>query len=44
MESKFVLSLNRMEFYSLLNVANMAIGVVLVVLAFGFLLLGNEEE
>jgi hypothetical protein len=33
-----------MEFFSLLNVANMALGVVLVVLAFGFLLFGNNEE
>jgi hypothetical protein len=33
-----------MEFFSLLNVANMALGVVLVVLAFGFLLFSNEEE
>jgi len=33
-----------MEFFSLLNGLNMALGVVLVVLAFGFLLLGNEDE
>jgi len=33
-----------MEFYSILHGVNMALGVVLVVLAFGFLLLGNEEE
>jgi len=33
-----------MEFFSLLNVANMTLGVVLVVLTFGFLLFGNEEE
>jgi len=33
-----------MEFFSLLNVANMALGVVLVVLAFGFLLFDNNEE
>jgi len=33
-----------MEFFSLLNLANMALGVVLVVLAFGFLLFGNNEE
>jgi len=33
-----------MEFFSLLNVVNMALGVVLVVLAFGFLLFGNNEE
>jgi hypothetical protein len=33
-----------MEFFSLLNVANMAVGVVLAVLAFGFLLFSNEEE
>jgi len=33
-----------MEFFSLLNVVNMALGVVLVVLAFGFLLFDNNEE
>jgi hypothetical protein len=33
-----------MEFFSLLNVANMALGVVLVALTFGFLLFGNNEE
>jgi len=33
-----------MEFFSLLNGINMAIGVVLVVLTFGFLLFGNNEE
>jgi len=33
-----------MEFFSLLNVANMTLGVVLVALTFGFLLFGNEEE
>jgi hypothetical protein len=33
-----------MEFFSLLNVVNMALGVVLAVLAFGFLLFSNEEE
>jgi len=33
-----------MEFFSLLNGINMALGVVLVVLTFGFLLFGNNEE
>jgi len=33
-----------MEFFSLLNGVNMALGVVLVVLAFGFLLFDNNEE
>ena len=33
-----------MEFFSLLNGLNMALGVMLVVLAFGFLLFGNNEE
>jgi len=33
-----------MEFFSLLNGLNMAIGVVFVVLCFGFLLFGNNEE
>jgi len=32
-----------MEFFSLLNGLNMALGVVLVVLAFGFLLFGDNE-
>jgi len=33
-----------MEFYSILHGVNMALGVVLVILAFGFLLFSNEEE
>jgi len=33
-----------MEFFSLLNGINMALGVVLVVLTFGFLLFVNNEE
>jgi len=33
-----------MEFFSLLHGINMAIGVVFVVLAFGFLLFSNNEE
>jgi len=33
-----------MDFFNLLNVVNMTIGVVFVVLAFGFLLFGNNEE
>jgi len=32
-----------MEFYSILHGVNMALGVVLVVLAFGFLLFGDNE-
>jgi hypothetical protein len=33
-----------MEFFSILHGVNMAIGVVLVFLTFGFLLFGNNEE
>jgi hypothetical protein len=33
-----------MEFFSLLHGVNMAVGVVLAVLAFGFLLSLNEDE
>jgi hypothetical protein len=33
-----------MEFFSLLHGINMALGVVLVVLTFGFLLFSNNEE
>jgi len=33
-----------MEFYSLLSGANMAVGVVLVILSFGFLLVFDKEE
>jgi hypothetical protein len=33
-----------MEFFSLLNGLNMALGVVLVALTFGFLLFGDNEE
>jgi hypothetical protein len=33
-----------MEFFSILNGLNMAVGVVLAVLAFGFLLSLNEDE
>lgn len=33
-----------MEFYSILHGVNMALGVVLVILTFGFLLFSNEEE
>ena len=33
-----------MEFFSILHGVNMALGVVLVALTFGFLLFGNEEE
>jgi len=33
-----------MEFFSILHGMNMALGVVLVALTFGFLLFSNEEE
>jgi len=33
-----------MEFFSILHGVNMALGVVLVALTFGFLLFSNEEE
>jgi hypothetical protein len=33
-----------MEFFSILNGINLATGVILIVLAFGFLLFSNEEE
>jgi len=33
-----------MEFFSILHGVNMALGVVLVVLTFGFLLFSDEEE
>jgi hypothetical protein len=32
-----------MEFFSILHGVNMALGVVLVALTFGFLLFGNNE-
>jgi len=33
-----------MEFFSILHGMNMALGVVLVALTFGFLLFGDNEE
>jgi len=33
-----------MEFFSILHGVNMALGVVLVALTFGFLLFGDNEE
>jgi len=33
-----------MDFFSILNGINLAIGVVLVALTFGFLLFGNNKE